>query len=57
VAIIEGDTMGKISQGERMKNYYRIFEQIYGDPVMSLYDIAANTELSRNTVSKIEPEK
>ncbi|MBU7027772.1 MAG: hypothetical protein HXS48_12620 [Theionarchaea archaeon] len=49
--------MGKISQGERMKNYYRIFEQIYGDPVMSLYDIAANTELSRNTVSKIEPEK
>ncbi|MBU7029154.1 MAG: hypothetical protein HXS48_19620 [Theionarchaea archaeon] len=44
--------MGKISQKERMKNYYRIFEQIYGDPVMSLYDIAANTELSRNTVSK-----
>jgi len=44
--------MGKISQKERMKNYYKIFEQIYGDPVMSLYDIAANTELSRNTVSK-----
>jgi len=52
VAIVEGDTVGKISQKERMKNYYRIFEQIYGDPVMSLYDIAANTELSRNTVSK-----
>jgi len=35
-----------------MKNYFKIFEQIYEFPTMSLNEIAATTELSRNTVSK-----
>ncbi len=44
--------MGKISQSRKKRNYYRIFEQICGNPVMSIYDIAVNTELARNTVTK-----
>ncbi|MBU7025561.1 MAG: winged helix-turn-helix transcriptional regulator [Theionarchaea archaeon] len=44
--------MGKISKKTRMKNYFKIFEQIYEFPTMSLNEIAATTELSRNTVSK-----
>ncbi|MBU7029447.1 MAG: winged helix-turn-helix domain-containing protein [Theionarchaea archaeon] len=44
--------MGKITQEERMRNYYKIYGQIYEWPIMSLLDIAVNTGLSRNTVSK-----
>ena len=34
------------------ESYYKIYEQIYENPWISLYDIAVNTKLSRNTVSK-----
>lgn len=44
--------MGKSTHKTRMKDYYRIFDQIYENPTMSLLDIGAATELSRNTVSK-----
>ncbi|MBU7009849.1 MAG: winged helix-turn-helix domain-containing protein [Theionarchaea archaeon] len=44
--------MGKVTQNKRMKNYYRIFEQIYESPLISITDISANTGLSRNTVAK-----
>ena len=44
--------MGKLSWVKRKGNYYKIYEQIYEDPVISLYDIHRNTGLSRNTVSK-----
>lgn len=45
-------TMGKISQMRRKRNYFKIFEQIYETPSMSIYDISQKAELSRNTVSK-----
>ncbi len=44
--------MGKISQNERLESYYRIFEQIYENPVISICDISQNTGLARNTVTK-----
>jgi hypothetical protein len=44
--------MGKISRRVRKKNYFSIFEQIFENPTMSIYDIALQAELSRNTVSK-----
>ncbi|MBU7029824.1 MAG: winged helix-turn-helix transcriptional regulator [Theionarchaea archaeon] len=44
--------MGKITQNKRMRNYHEIFEQIYENPVMTIYDISVNTGLSRNTVAK-----
>lgn len=43
---------GRVSQEKKMRDYYRIFEQIYEDPIMSFYTISVNTQLSRNTVSK-----
>ena len=43
--------MGKISQEKRMRNYFKIFEQIYHEPTMPIYDISENAHLSRNTVS------
>lgn len=43
---------GNVSHSEKVHHYYRIFEQIHENPVMSLYDIAMDTHLSRNTVSK-----
>jgi DNA-binding Lrp family transcriptional regulator len=47
-----GGNMGNISRMKRLKKYYKIFEQVYGSPLMSIYDIAQNTGISRNTVSK-----
>jgi len=47
-----GGSMGKITQNKRMRNYHKIFEQIYENPVMTIYDISVNTGLSRNTVAK-----
>ena len=44
--------MGKISQNRRKKNYFKIYEQIFEDPTMSIYDISRHSLLSRNTVSK-----
>jgi len=44
--------MGKISQETKIKNYFKIFEQIYENPTMSLYSISLDTGLCRNTVSK-----
>ena len=43
--------MGK-SRMKRLEKYYRIYEQIYANPVITICDIAENTGLSRNTVSK-----
>ena len=47
-----GGNMGKITQMRRLRNYYRIFEQIYEVPTMSIYEISQNTGISRNTVAK-----
>ncbi len=44
--------MGKITQAQRRKEYYKIYEQIYEDPVQSISDISQNTGISRNTVTK-----
>ncbi len=37
---------------KRIDYYYKIFEQIYEDPFLSIYDISRNTGLARNTVAK-----
>jgi hypothetical protein len=44
--------MGRITKNERMVTYHEIFSQIHGNPVISFYDIAVSTGLSRNTVAK-----
>lgn len=49
---MNGGLMGKFSRMKRLENYYKIYEQIYENPVITIYDIAENTGLSRNTVSK-----
>ena len=43
--------MGK-SRMKRLQSYYRIYEQLYANPVIPIGGIAENTGLSRNTVSK-----
>ena len=47
--------MGKISQ-KKLKSYYRIYEQIYENPLISLYDIAVNTGLARGSVTRYAKE-
>jgi len=44
--------MGKISQKAKMRNYFKIYQQIYEYPTMSICDISQTTGLSRNTVTK-----
>jgi len=44
--------MGKITQAQRRKEYYKIYEQIHESPVQSISDISQNTGISRNTVAK-----
>ncbi|MBU7045172.1 MAG: hypothetical protein HXS54_01940, partial [Theionarchaea archaeon] len=44
--------MGRISQETIMKNYYKIFEQIHENPLISIHNISANTKFSKNTISK-----
>ncbi len=44
--------MGKITRKRRIENYFKVFEQIYEDPFVSIYNISQNTRLSRNTVAK-----
>lgn len=44
--------MGRSSQDKKIKNFYKIFEQIYENPLLSIYNISVNTKISRNTVSK-----
>ena len=44
--------MGEISWERTKMDYYRIYEQIYEDPIISMYGIHRNTGISRNTVSK-----
>lgn len=44
--------MGKISHDKRKENYFKIFEQIFEEPTMSIYDISQNSGLSRNTIAK-----
>jgi DNA-binding Lrp family transcriptional regulator len=45
-------TMGKLSRAGKKKSYFKIFEQIFEDPTISIYDISRKSGLSRNTVSK-----
>lgn len=44
--------MGRISQMKKRKDYYRIYEQIFGNPTISIYGLAQNTGLARNTVAE-----
>ena len=44
--------MGKISQEKKIKDYYKIYEQIYVDPTISLIELSKKTKMSRNTISK-----
>jgi hypothetical protein len=44
--------MVKKSILNKLERCHRIYEQVYQDPLMPVYDIARNSGLSRNTVSK-----
>ncbi|MBU7037828.1 MAG: helix-turn-helix domain-containing protein [Theionarchaea archaeon] len=44
--------MSETSFLNKLRRCYRIYEQVYQDPLIPLYEIARNTGLSRNTVSK-----
>lgn len=44
--------MGKITKFTRLKNYYKLFEQLHTDYGIQIYKLAQKTGLSRNTVSK-----
>ncbi|MGD2251273.1 MAG: HTH domain-containing protein, partial [Candidatus Methanofastidiosia archaeon] len=44
--------MGKITSKKRLENFYRIYEQVYHENTMSIYEIAQNAGISRNTVRK-----
>ncbi len=44
--------MGGTTQEKRLENYYTLYEQIHGSPLISLHDMSLNIGLSRNTVSK-----
>ncbi len=44
--------MGKITRKRRIENYFKVYEQVYEDPFLSIYNISQNTRLSRNTVAK-----
>ncbi|MBU7015816.1 MAG: winged helix-turn-helix domain-containing protein [Theionarchaea archaeon] len=44
--------MVKKSVLNRLERCHRIYEQLYQDPLMPVYEIARNADLSRNTVSK-----
>ncbi len=44
--------MSKISNRRRKVGYFKIFEQIFENPSISIYDISQESGLSRNTVSK-----
>ena len=42
----------RVVNQKKIGDYYKIYEQIYENPLITLYDIAVNTGLCRNTVSK-----
>jgi len=44
--------MGRITQAKKLKSYYKIYEQIYKDPLIYIADISDNTGVSRNAVAK-----
>jgi hypothetical protein len=44
--------MVKKSFLNKLERCHRIYEQLYYDPLIPVYEIARNTDLSRNTVSK-----
>jgi len=44
--------MGKITKTKRLKSYYKIYEQIYKDPLIYIAEISDNTGVSRNAVAK-----
>jgi hypothetical protein len=45
-------SMVKKSVLNKLERCHRIYEQLHQDPLMPVYEIARNTDLSRNTVSK-----
>jgi len=44
--------MGTITQTKKLKSYYKIYEQIYKDPLICITEISDNTGVSRNAVAK-----
>ncbi|MGD2249595.1 MAG: hypothetical protein PVF58_14405 [Candidatus Methanofastidiosia archaeon] len=44
--------MGKLTRKKRLKNYFKIYGVLHTDYSLSVYQLAKNTGLSRNTVSK-----
>ena len=49
---VVGGFMGNISQIRKLEDYYTIFEQVYEEPGITIFDIAQNTGISRNTVAQ-----
>ena len=43
--------MGKISE-KKLRKYYKIFEQVYEEPLITYGDIGENTNITRNTATK-----
>ncbi|MGD2247393.1 MAG: hypothetical protein PVF58_03235 [Candidatus Methanofastidiosia archaeon] len=41
--------MGKITSKKRLYNCYTIYEQVYHENTMSIYEIAQNAHISRNS--------
>ncbi|MGD2247742.1 MAG: hypothetical protein PVF58_05000 [Candidatus Methanofastidiosia archaeon] len=44
--------MGKITSKKRLQYCYKIYEQVYHENTMAIYEIAQNAGISRNTVTK-----
>ena len=44
--------MGKITRRTKRKHYFKIFEQIFENPIISITGISENIRLTRNTVAK-----
>jgi DNA-binding Lrp family transcriptional regulator len=44
--------MGQITNEKQLQCFYKIYEQVYLDNVMSINEIAQNVNMSRNTVTK-----
>ena len=47
----DGDRMDRVPE-KKIKDYYKIYEQIYEDPTISLIELSNKTKMSRNTISK-----
>ncbi len=44
--------MNGIPRRKSLQKYYRIYEQIYENPLIPSYQISKNTGISRNTISR-----